>query len=122
MEGNKVLDKIPKKIMVLAPTNRRTNQLNLKKLNSLSSPEFTFESKVSGIFPDKYMPTERSLKLKVGAQIMTVINGDGYVNGSLGIVKELEKIESSLILKIDLSKLNKLNGKDLTIKKLKKSL
>ena len=92
MEGNKVLDKIPKKIMVLAPTNRRTNQLNFKKIKQpFLSRIYFLNQKFLEYFPDKYMPTERSLKLKVGAQIMTVINGDGYVNGSLGIIKELEE-------------------------------
>lgn len=122
VEGNKVLDKIPKNIMVLAPTNRRTNQLNLKKLNSLSSPEFTFESKVSGIFPDKYMPTERSLKLKVGAQIMTVINGDGYVNGSLGIIKELEENRIIVNIKNRLIKIEQVEWERFDYKKIKEKV
>ena len=46
------------------------------------------------------MPTDKLLKLKLGAQIMTVKNGDDYVNGSIGIVKKLERDKIFVIFRI----------------------
>ena len=122
VEGNTIIDKVPRKIMVLAPTNRRTNELNLKKLNSLPSQEFNYESQVSGVFPDKYMPTEKSLKLKVGAQIMTVKNGEMFVNGTLGIIKELKKDEIIVNIKNRLIKIKPVVWERFDYKKIKEKV
>ncbi len=115
-------DKIPKNVMVLAPTNRRTNQINLKKLNSLQTEEFEYKSQVWGIFPDKYMPTDKLLKLKVGAQIMTVKNGDDYVNGSIGIVKKLERDKIFVKIKNRIIKIEPVEWERFDYKKIKEKV
>tara|TARA_B100000787_G_scaffold167085_1_gene153260 strand:- start:693 stop:2714 length:2022 start_codon:yes stop_codon:yes gene_type:complete len=80
--------------IILATHNRIVNQTNLTKLNQLETKIHTFEANVNKIFPDKIMPTDRFLKLKVGAQIMFIKNDIGdnkrYYNGKIGKIKELE--------------------------------
>ncbi|MCG8762473.1 AAA family ATPase [Tenacibaculum finnmarkense] len=79
--------------IILATHNRIVNQTNLTKLNQLETEIFTFDANVNKIFPDKMMPTNRCLKLKVGAQIMFIKNDIGevkrYYNGKIGKIKEL---------------------------------
>ena len=63
-------------------------------------------SSFKGIFPSSFMPTQENLALKIGAQIMTVINDPGTVpsddgvdqytskkffNGSIGTILELHE-------------------------------
>ena len=68
------LENIPDGLILLAPTNRRTFQINHIKLNNLASPEFTFKGKITGSFKTSDMMSELELKLKVGAQIMLTKN------------------------------------------------
>ena len=56
-------------LIILAPTNRRTYQVNHKKLNSIDSPEFSYLGKVTGSFKLSDMMSEKNLKLKVQAKI-----------------------------------------------------
>lgn len=87
------LENIPDGLILLAPTNRRTFQVNHLKLNNLSSPEFTFKGKITGSFKTSDMMSELELKLKVGAQIMLTKNSpyDQWVNGTIGFIEKLEK-------------------------------
>ena len=80
-------------LILLAPTNRRTFQVNHKKLDSLESPEFSYIGKVTGLFKLSDMMSEKNLKLKVGAQIMLTKNDPSgrWVNGTIGFVDKLEK-------------------------------
>jgi hypothetical protein len=81
--------------IILATHNNIVNQTNLTKLNQLETELFTFEANVDKIFPDKIMPTDRLLKLKVGSQIMFIKNDTGerkkFYNGKIGKIKVLEK-------------------------------
>ena len=80
-------------LILLAPTNRRTYQVNHKKLNSIDSPEFSYLGKVTGSFKLSDMMSEKNLKLKVGAQVMLTKNDPSgrWVNGTIGFVDKLEK-------------------------------
>ena len=80
-------------LILLAPTNRRTYQVNHKKLDSLESSEFSYIGKVTGSFKLSDMMSEKNLKLKVGAQVMLTKNDPSgrWVNGTIGFVDKLEK-------------------------------
>ena len=80
-------------LILLAPTNRRTYQVNHKQLDNLDSPEFSYSGKVTGSFKSSDMMSEKNLKLKVGAQIMLTKNdsSERWVNGTIGFVDKLEK-------------------------------
>jgi len=77
-------------IITLAGTNRAVNAVNNKKLADLEGTFRTYEAKVSGKITESSFPTDKNLKLKVGAQIMMLKNDTKkprrWANGTLGIV------------------------------------
>lgn len=81
--------------IILATHNRIVNETNLTRLNQLETEQFTYEAKITNVFPDKMKPTDHYLHLKVGAQIMFIKNDSGdrkrYFNGKIGKIKELEE-------------------------------
>lgn len=82
-----------KQIVTLASLNKVVNSLNSKELSKLPGAVFVFEAEITGTFDSKYCPTEQSLHLKIGAQVMMVSNDREYpkrwVNGTLAIVSRL---------------------------------
>lgn len=85
----------------LTTHNRTANDINRRRLNNLSTPEYRYEASIQGDFPESAYPAEKSLALKVGAQVMFVKNDTGYdrryYNGLIGIVTELD--ENSISVK-----------------------
>lgn len=89
--------------IILATHNNIVNETNLAKLNELETELFTFEANITGTFPDKHKPTDHTLKLKVGAQVMFVKNDSSvykrYYNGRIGKITNLE--EDSIMVVFD---------------------
>ena len=79
-------------LILLAPTNKRTYQVNHAQLKNLESPEFSYLGKVTGSFKSNEMMSEKDLKLKIGAQIMLTKNDPNgrWVNGTIGFIDKLE--------------------------------
>lgn len=79
----------------LTTHNHQADSYNRQRLESLRSDEFTYEARVDRDFPETSYPTESSLTLKVGAQVMFIKNDSGmearYYNGKLGRVTYLDK-------------------------------
>lgn len=89
--------------IVIAPTKdavERTNEAMLSMIDD--EPLFTYEALVNGDFREVEFPTQRVLKLKVGARVMMLRNDTGssssrpgergrWVNGTLGQVSRLSK-------------------------------
>jgi ATP-dependent exoDNAse (exonuclease V) alpha subunit len=77
--------------ITLTSTNALASKINLERLASLRSKEYTYSAVTQDDFDEKSFPTERTLKLKKGAQVMMVKNDPNkrWVNGSLGIIQEL---------------------------------
>ena len=97
--------------ITLATHNKIVDETNARKLEGLSSKLRIYEAEVSGNFPEKMMPTEKKLKLKVGSQIMFIRNDiekKRYFNGKLGKIKKLGKEE--IIIEFA-------DGKDIQVKK-----
>jgi len=85
--------------LTLAARNATVNSLNATRLARLDVPEILYFAKVKGRFPENLFPVDAALKIKVGAQVMTVRNDNEkkYVNGTIGTVEEC-KPESVVIL------------------------
>lgn len=77
-------------VVTITPTNGVANAINLNRLNQLSSPEVVYVAALAGRFPSSLYPTEVELRLRVGAQVMFLVNDNGhrYVNGSVGVIVE----------------------------------
>lgn len=75
----------------------------VEKINNqlLGDPSHSFGALVKGDFPDAMCPCSKNLQLRIGARVMTLINKreDGYCNGSLGVVSEIN--ENSIKVQLD---------------------
>ncbi|MCO6461584.1 MAG: AAA family ATPase [Saprospiraceae bacterium] len=76
----------------LSPRNATMQRINLQKLDELPGAEYIYTATITGEFNPQNMPTDPILRLKVGAQIIFIKNDPerAYVNGTIGLVIELE--------------------------------
>lgn len=61
-------------LITLTTTNNDAYNINRSQLEKLKTKEHTFTASIIGKFPEGSFPTDRDLKLKVGAQIMMLVN------------------------------------------------
>ncbi len=86
--------------LTLAARNATVTRINAGALEALETPEHLYTAEVKGNFPDRLFPVPQVLRLKVGAQVMTLRNDTDrrYVNGTIGTVKQCKP--KSVILEI----------------------
>lgn len=84
--------------ITLTTTNKAADGINNAKLSKLKTETRTYEAKIEGDFDSRYYPTAQLLTLKVGAQVMTLRNGQRYYNGTICTVKELH--DNSVVVEI----------------------
>jgi len=81
--------------IILAPTNRKVDDINNTNLYKLETPTFTYNAIIKGSWKDKEHPVKKEIILKVGAQIMITKNDmddpKRWVNGTLGVITFLSK-------------------------------
>ncbi len=80
----------------LTTTNKKADEINLKKLESIKEKEYIYSGLIKGNFDKNYLPTENILKIKKGSQVMLLNNhSEGkWVNGSVGkVIKIIENSE-----------------------------
>lgn len=80
--------------ITLTSHNHAAKRLNDNKLSQLNTPAFEFEATIEKDFPESIYPIDRTLILKLGAQVMFTKNDPSpakeYVNGTLGRVTAIE--------------------------------
>jgi len=83
------------KYITLTTRNAKADAINNQKLDRLNTPTYRFEGEIKGEFPEYALPTEMTLTLKNGAQIMFIKNDTGekrrYFNGKLGTIANIGK-------------------------------
>jgi ATP-dependent DNA helicase PIF1 len=75
----------------LTTTNKMANELNEKELKKLKTKLHAFQGEISGEIDPKQLPTDLTLNLKIGSQIM-LLNNDGWgrwVNGTIGKIVDI---------------------------------
>jgi hypothetical protein len=81
--------------ITLTTHNAKAEQMNEKELTKLPGKDINMYATINKDFPDNMFPTERVLRLKVGAQVMFVKNDTSgeklYFNGKIGTVTEIEE-------------------------------
>ncbi|WP_160068559.1 helix-turn-helix domain-containing protein [Sphingobacterium bovisgrunnientis] len=79
--------------ITLTSHNRLADQINQEELAKLSGKMHNVKAVVKDDFQQGAYPTEETLTLKLGAQVMFIKNDTGedrkYFNGKIGVVKEL---------------------------------
>lgn len=80
--------------ITLSTHNTTAQQINREKLLALKTRQYSFTATVEGDFPAHAYPTEASLDLKVGAQVMFIKNDISreklYYNGKIGRVTDID--------------------------------
>ncbi len=80
--------------ITLTTHNSIAQQVNNERLEALDGQEIEFVANVRGDFPKDAYPTDTSLKLKVGAQVMFVKNDSSaekpFYNGKIGKATRIE--------------------------------
>ncbi len=86
-----VSDKDP--TVILTTTNSLANMINQDRLAKLPGKEIMFEASSSGKFEKSAYPTEESLRLKKGAQVIMLKNDPDkqWVNGTLAKIVALSR-------------------------------
>jgi hypothetical protein len=79
--------------ITLTTHNANAQQINAVRINNIPTKSRTFKAALQGNFPEYSYPTELSLDLKVGAQVMFVKN-DGsrdklFYNGKIGQITQM---------------------------------
>lgn len=79
--------------ITLTSHNAKADAINQRELQKLQGKTHLFEGEVTGDFSDKSFPVDKTLALKVGAQIMFIKNDKGenrrYYNGKIGTVSRV---------------------------------
>lgn len=81
-----------KEAITLTTHNRQADAINRRHMDALRGERRTFEAILKGNFPEKSLPCDRTLEIKVGERVMFVKNdssgGHRYYNGMLGTVSQ----------------------------------
>lgn len=90
-----------RKAVTLASTNSVVQIINQSELAQLAKPEYTYSAIIDGDFTitDNNMPVDLELKLRRGARVMFIKNSIKWVNGSLGVVDEVD--DDHILVKMD---------------------
>lgn len=86
--------------MVIAARRDTAAYINETRLAEIEGEPTEYEAEVSGDFPETSFPTDRTLRLKVGAQVVFIRNDPErrWVNGSIGRVAALRPGEVDVTL------------------------
>jgi ribonuclease D len=83
--------------ITLTTHNNRAQRMNNIELDKLSGKSHYYKAEIEGTFSEQAYPTEASLELKLGAQVMFIKNDSSpdkrYFNGKIGQVIQLDTDE-----------------------------
>jgi len=82
---------LDKECLTITPSNKDAARINQERLSALISQEYIYRGRIEGQYKKEELPTEMMLKLKVGAQVMFLVNDKQkrWVNGTIGTVAHL---------------------------------
>ena len=78
-----------KNAVIITPFRAVAERINAERLNQINAPELEYVGTLDGNFNANDVPAPMNLKLKQGALVMFVKNGDKWHNGSVGTVEHL---------------------------------
>lgn len=75
--------------VIITPLRMVAERINTDRLNQIAAPDVVYTGVLAGNFAERDVPAPLELRLRVGALVVFVKNGDKWHNGSTGIVKSL---------------------------------
>lgn len=79
--------------ITLCTHNDRADDINRSRLAAIPGKSRLFSAEIEGDFPEQGYPTEASLELKTGAQVMFMRNDNSidklYFNGKIGVISRI---------------------------------
>jgi hypothetical protein len=82
-----------KKYITLTSHNHKADSINREELDRLKTPLYEFKGEIKNDFGDKQLPTDLTLRLKAGAQVMFIKNDVGtekrYYNGKIVLIEQI---------------------------------
>ena len=91
----------------LTTHNNDANSINTSKLDALEGEEYQFTADIKDNFPPYMYPTDETLTLKVGAQVMFIRNDSSpaklFYNGKIGRITEIDGSKIMVLCNGDLS-------------------
>lgn len=87
-------------VITLTSLNRTADAINQQRLGAIDAVEYVYEGDISGRFENGKLPVEKSLRLKVGAQVMFTRNDTArrWANGTLATVSALTEDQITVTL------------------------
>lgn len=89
----------------LTTHNAQADKVNQQQLERLKTKEWKLDAQIEGTFPESMYPTESTMCLKAGAQVMFVKNDTSglkqYYNGKIGIVKSYSRHDDCVTVESD---------------------
>lgn len=82
-------EKVRQNAVIITPFRAVAEQINSSRLNQIDAPEIQYDGVLDGAFNANDVPVPMNLKLKQGALVMFVKNGDKWHNGSMGRIEHL---------------------------------
>lgn len=79
--------------LYLCTTNKEVERINSARLAELDSSPYTYEAIINGQVNIKDFSAPVSLTIKIGSQVMTLVNNNKYVNGSIGTITNIYEDE-----------------------------
>ena len=96
--------------ITLTTHNAKANQMNEVALAQLKGETLTFPASIEGEFPESSYPLDKTLTLKIGAQIMFVKNDSSgeqrYFNGKIATVESITQTDDSVEINVILADSN----------------
>lgn len=96
--------------ITLTTHNVKANQMNEVALTQLKGEAFTFPAAIDGEFPEQSYPLDKTLTLKIGAQVMFIKNDSSgeqrYFNGKIATIESITKAENEVEIHVILADSN----------------
>lgn len=87
-------------VVTLTAINQTADAINQQRLSEINAEEHTYEGIIEGKFDENRFPVEKTLKLKIGAQVMFTRNDmqKRWANGTIAKVTNLNSKQISVTL------------------------
>jgi ATP-dependent exoDNAse (exonuclease V) alpha subunit len=90
----------PEMGVMLCTTNSIANMVNSEMISRIKGEVIALEGRIQDNFDSKNCSVERIIHLKIGCKVMTMRNGEGYCNGSIGTLNGRDDDSGDLVVKL----------------------